>query len=147
MKKLFFFLSFLLILSSCDMVFHQPGTDPEPKQTDSIDYGDSIAMKSLPGTGNTESFVFLFRVPATDPEGEQLKFSIVSQPVRGMFSIDALGDMYISKSMLDKIQNWYGKKLEVVVAVTDGVNVSKATMTFIVDKDPNGRHYLKRNIA
>ena len=99
------------------------------------------------GNGPEEGFIFLFRVPASDPEGSPLKFTIVSQPVRGMFSIDAMGDMYISKSMLDKIQNWYGKELIVVVGVSDGVNFSKAEMKFIVVKSPDGQHYLKRNIA
>jgi hypothetical protein len=147
MKKLLFFIAILLMLTRCDMVWNKPGADPEPQQTDSAFYGDTISLKSVSIDGIKDSFIFLFRVPASDPDGDQLKFSIVSQPVRGMFSINALGDMYIGKNYLDKIQAWYGQKLEVIVTVTDGVNTSKATMTFIVVKSPDGRHFLKRDIA
>jgi len=145
MKKLFYTLATLLLLTGCDLVFNKPGADPPQKQPDSIPMMDSIALKSGPGI--TDDFVFLFRIPANDPEDDNLQFSIVSQTVRGMFSVNAFGDMFITRSKLNDIQNWYGKNLIVVVAVSDGVNTSKAEFTFKVEKTPDGSHYLKRNIA
>ena len=64
-----------------------------------------------------------------------------------MFVINPEGDVYVQRSMLDKLQKYTGKKFELVIGVTDGkVNVF-ATDTFIVVKSPDGSHFLKRNIG
>jgi hypothetical protein len=139
MKKIIFTLAIFLALAGCGM---NTNPDQAADKTEEI-----TGLMSAAGTGLSEEFIFLFRVPASDPEGSPLKFTIVSQPVRGMFSINAMGDMYITKSMLDNIQRWYGKELVVVVGVSDGVNFTKAEMKFIVVKSPDGKHFLKRNIA
>jgi len=140
MDKIPFWVRFVLILVFIAGLVFLSGCN-RPKTEDISNEGILLESKL-----QTE-FIFLFRVPASDPEGERLEFKIVSQPVRGMFSINSFGDMYISKRMLDNIQSWYGQKLEVVVSASDGVNETKATMTFIVVKSPDGKHFLKRDIA
>lgn len=91
-----------------------------------------------------EKMVFLFRIPAKDPEGKRLIFTLLIQPIRGMFYVNEDGDMYITSSYLEKIQQWNGKTFDVIVAVSDGENASKATMSFTVEKSPDGKHYLKK---
>lgn len=171
----FLILALLLILIKCDMVFNKPGADPVQSPADSIQNqkaADSISLLSedstswmgmestedlmLKGgarmvdieTGKTETLIFLFRLPATDPDGDPMTYVILSQPVRGMFILSkSYGDMYITKTALSTIEKYVGKQLDVVVLVSDGKLSSKAVMSFIVGKSPDGRHFLGRQLG
>lgn len=177
MKKLIFTLSILLLMAGCDMVFHQPkdgdtnGRDTTAVQ-DTIVIMDTIesnevftqfqfdsAFKvnnlekledfkktsSIPGASNR--YVYLCTIRASDPEKKRLLFTVLVQPVKGMFTVNDEGDMFIYEPMLLKIHEWYGQKLPVLIACSDGVNARKAVMTFIVGKLPGGKYTISRQIA
>ena len=75
---------------------------------------------------------------ATDAEEDQLTYSIVSQTPTNSVGINATnGEVYIvNASAFDYEQN---TKITVVIAVTDGVNITESTLAInIQDVNENG---------
>jgi hypothetical protein len=160
MKKLLFLFAMMLMLTGCDMVFHEPKDgDVKTDTATKHDYDTSFAIKSgssprylqevFNPTISNDKLVFYFRIPGTSPDGFPLKYFIESQPVRGMFVVDPItGDFYITKTHFDRLKEYSGKQFIVYLYTLHGADKNKFKYEFNIDFPAvNGRHYIKRDIA
>jgi len=113
----------------------------------SVPTENKIPIDELKSTSAMESNFFLFRIPASDPENDVLKYQIISQPYRGMFTVNSVGDFMISQRGLNQLKDIVRKKIEVIVEVSDGKLSTRGKFVFEVEKSPDGKHYLKTGIV
>lgn len=121
-------LTVLLIVA----VFASCSNDDEPKNHAPVSEDMVLNMDENPTSD------LLTTIVATDLDGDDLQFSIVSQTPTGSVIInETTGEVYIgNSSIFDYEQNTV---ITVIIAVTDGVSVTEITLTInIQDVNENG---------